>query len=159
MSERSDNDPISSPKRTMGDRIKRFVGCGCLDSIQPVDSDEELSNSVAGRASRVEMQDILRCSNSAFQQFRQEEQQAESVENNRRLQNTFARAAAALEPSQGGPGSSPPPPAYDPLLGGDSTPARPTAPVPPVEATRDRLELPASPGRVVTMAGPMGTAT
>ena len=157
MSERSDNDPSSYPKRTVRDCITRAATCGCLDSPRPADSDKELRNSAAGRASRMEMQEILKCSNTALR--RQEERQAETLENNRRLQNTFARAAAILEPFPGGPGRSPPPPAYNPLLGNDSTPVRPNAPFSLGEASRDGVELPAAPGRVVTAAGPMGTAT
>ena len=81
------------------------------------------------------------------------------LDNNRRLQNTFARAAAILEPFPRRTERSPPPPAYDPLLGSESTPARPNAPVSLGEAATDGVQLPAAPGRVVTAAGPMGTAT
>ena len=104
------------------------------------------------------MQDILQRSNSALRW--QEERQAKSLDNNRRLQTTFARAAALLEAFPRGTERSPPSPAYDPLQGipSDSTPLRPNAPVSLGEATRDGVELPAAPGRVVTAAGPMGTA-
>ena len=105
------------------------------------------------------MRDILRRSNSALR--RQEERQAESLDNNGRLQTTFARAVELLEPFPNGNHRSPPPLLYGPLVGlpSDSAPVRPNAPVAMVEAGRDGVELPAAPGRVVTAAGPMWTAT
>ena len=114
-----------------------------LTLFRPSDSDEELRNSAAGIASRLEMQEILQHSNSALRR------QEETLDNNRRLQTTFARAAALSEPFPRGTDRTPPPPAYDPMQGGDSTPIRPNAPISPGEAARDRVELPAAPGRVV----------
>ena len=69
----------------------------------------------------------------------------------------------AFPPFPPGMSGSPLPPDYEnnPLVGLplDSTRARPTAPVSPGEAARDGVEIPAAQGRVVTAAGPMGTAT
>ena len=160
VSERSNNDPSNQPKLTMRDRVKSFVSCGCLDTIRRVDSNEELRNSAAGIVSRLEMQEILRRSSTNLR--RQEARQAEALTNNQRLQASLARAAEAFQqPSPPRMSGTLPPPAYDPSLGlpSDSTPARPTAPVTPGEAARDIVELPTTPGRVVTATGPMGTVT
>ena len=62
-----------------------------------------------------------------------------------------------------GMSGSPPPPDCEnnPLVGSplEAAKARPSAPVTLGEATRDRVEIPAAHGRVVTTAGSMGTAT
>ena len=141
----------------MWDRMKSFASCRWLDSLRPVDSDEELRNSAAGIASRLEMQEILR--RSSMNLRRQEVRQADV--NNQRLRATLDRAMEAFQPIPPGMSGSPPPPAYDPLLGlpSDSTPARPAAPVTLGEASRDELELPATPGQVATATGPMGNVT
>ena len=135
--------------------MRSFASCGCMDSLRPIDSDEELRNSAAGIASRIEVRDALRLSSTNLRR------QAEALNNNQRLQATLDRAMEAFQPLPWGMGGSPPPPAYDPLLGlpSESTRARPTAPITDGEAARDGVELPAAPGRVVTAAGPMGTAT
>ena len=92
------------------------------------------------------MQEILRRSSTNLR--RQEARQAEALNNNQRLQATLARTAEGFQPFPPGMSGTPPPPAHDPLLGlpSDSTPAQPTAPVTPGEATRDGVELPAIPG-------------
>ena len=109
MLERSDNDPSQSPKRAvnMRDRIRRFAGCECLDSLQPSDSDEELRNSATGRASRAEMREILNTSSTTLRH--QQERQAESLDTNRRLQAALAMAIAAIAPFPRGTANTPPP--------------------------------------------------
>ena len=59
---RTDTDPTESPikkRRTMGENIRRVLSCGCIDDLQPSDSDEELWNSPTGQASRQEMSEML----------------------------------------------------------------------------------------------------
>ena len=79
-----------------------------------------------GRASRLEMQEILTCTSTLL---RQEERQAEALDNTRRLQAMLDWAAEVFAPFPRGTERSPPPPTYDPLLWSDSTPLRPNAPV------------------------------
>ena len=147
VSERSDNDPSNQPKPTVRDRMKSFGSCGCLDSLRPADSDEELRNSAAGIASRIEMRDILRLSSTNLRR------QAEALNNNQRLQSGIDRAMEAFPPFPLGMSGSPPPPDYEnnPLVGLplDSTRARPTAPVTLGEAARDGVGIPTAPLRVI----------
>ena len=78
-SERSDNDPSNQPKPTMRDRMRSFASCECMDSLCPVDSDEELRNSTASIASRIDLRDILRPSSTNLRR------QVEALNNNQRL--------------------------------------------------------------------------
>ena len=59
---RSDNDPSERPRkrrRTVPEKFKNVLSCGCIDDVRPSDSDEELCNTPAAQASRAEMAEIL----------------------------------------------------------------------------------------------------
>ena len=89
--------------------------------------------------------------------------QVETPSHSQRLQAQLDRALATFQPIPPGMSGSPPPPDYEnnPIVGSplEVNGTRPTAPVTLGEAARDGVEIPAAHGRVVTAAGPMGTAT
>ena len=65
VSGRSNNDPSERPlkrRRTVPESIKNVLSCGCLDDLQPSDSDNERPNTAAAQASLAEMAEILNSS-------------------------------------------------------------------------------------------------
>ena len=69
----------------MVENIRRVLSCGCIDDLQPSDSDEELRNSPAGQASQQEMSEML---NRHVQEERLAKQ-GERLASTRRVQSSI----------------------------------------------------------------------